>query len=877
MYAITKYDMIFRKEWQDAPNNGGMGMISQRCSTGNHAYDTVVDGLRLGDNVVWHIDQLNDYRLIANQYVKQAISENRTVYYMRYAAHPPILDDMPSVVTLQFNASAGFETFASEIHRSIEANGFEAFYVFDSLSELQEAWATDLMVGNFFAVTCPFLFELRTIAYFCLFRGIHSAEAVARIRKTTQLFLNVFSSDAGIVFQPVKVWQRYTPTMFLPHMEKNGALVPLTDGVYHGWSLTRPIAASMDYWDKLFLEAESLYASGADVDTIANTQKRFCRLLLGRDEQILAMAEKWLTLGDLLEIRHRMVGTGFIGGKAVGMLLARKIAATTEWSGTFSVDLQSDSLYIGSDVFQTFLIHNNLWRTHIHQQYGDGYFDSAEELQNRILKGTFPSFIRTQFQQVLDMFGQIPVIVRSSSLLEDGYGNAFAGKYNSEFCVNRGDPDERLQMFEDAIRKVYASTVDISALEYRRERGLDKISEQMSILVQRVSGSSRGRYHFPIAAGVALSYSAYVWQNGMDPADGMVRIVAGLGTRAVDRTDGDYTRLVALGMPDAIPGLGLERSLGQRMVDVLDIELNQWRSIPLGEACNATDPVDAALVFGRDAAAEQRARDVGLMIPAVHVADFTQLFEKTNFISAMKGVLHRLEEVYENPVDIEFTATFFNGQLCINLVQCRPLQTFKQADSSDLPVHVDEDALFFLLESGSFVGGGTSDMFIQNVVEVQPDAYAALSIADRYTIARVLGQLNIKLKANKKHRSMLIVPGRCGTTTPSLGVPVRFSEINSFDCICEREYATSGMVPELSFGSHFFQDLVESRIFYGALMQQCNGCFNPGMLDGMENHLLEYLPDASAYQDLIRVFRFDPPLWLISSPKDQRAICWQKK
>jgi hypothetical protein len=361
----------------------------------------------------------------------------------------------------------------------------------------------------------------------------------------------------------------------------------------------------------------------------------------------------------------------------------------------------------------------------------------------------------------------------------------------------------------------------------------------------------------------------------MDPADGMIRIVAGLGTRAVDRTDGDYTRVVSLDMPDAVPGLGLERSIGQRMVDVLDTELNQWRTIPLGLACRATAASEADLVFGRDAAAEQRAREIGLKLEAVHVADFSGLFSRTAFIAAMKAMLKGLESAYRNPVDVEFTVNLYNGRLYVSIVQCRPLQTFREAEAS-MPAHVSAESLLFRLQAGGFVGGGSSDQIINTVVFLKPEPYAALGNAERYTVARVLGKLNDRLRADKNRKSMLIVPGRCGTTTPSLGVPVRFSEINAYRCICEMEYATSGMVPELSFGSHFFQDLVESRIFYGALMQRGPGEFNPFLLMSHGNALLSILPEAETYRDMIHVVEFEPPLWLVSSPKEQQAICWLK-
>ncbi len=142
-------------------------------------------------------------------------------------------------------------------------------------------------------------------------------------------------------------------------------------------------------------------------------------------------------------------------------------------------------------MFYTYIVANNCWETRIAQRT-DGYFSRAEDLRNALLAGTFPDDIREKFKSLLDYFGQSPIIVGSSSFLEDGFGNAFAGKYESVFCVNQGSPEERLEAFENAVRTVYASTMDLSALEYRRQRGLEDKDEQMAVLVQRVSGSYQG-------------------------------------------------------------------------------------------------------------------------------------------------------------------------------------------------------------------------------------------------------------------------------------------------------------------------------------------------------------------------------------------------
>ena len=103
--------------------------------------------------------------------------------------------------------------------------------------------------------------------------------------------------------------------------------------------------------------------------------------------------------------------------------------------------------------------------------------------------------------------------------------------------------------FEQAVRTVYASTMDYSALEYRRRRALDKTDAQMAILVQRVSGTYYGNYFMPGVAGVGYSHSAYKWYPDMDPKAGMLRLVMGLGTKAVDRTKEDYPCLCYLDRP----------------------------------------------------------------------------------------------------------------------------------------------------------------------------------------------------------------------------------------------------------------------------------------------------------------------------------------
>jgi pyruvate,water dikinase len=267
------------------------------------------------------------------------------------------------------------------------------------------------------------------------------------------------------------------------------------------------------------------------------------------------------------------------------MLLSRKIVENTI-PQTFLRLEPHDSFYIGTDVYYTYIVQNDCWKLRLSQKSEEEYFSASKMLKIKILDGIFPDAIKEQFRRMLEYYGQSPIIVRSSSLLEDSFENAFAGKYESVFCVNNGSLDERLAEFENAVKAVYASTMDESALEYRLQRGVSKSDEQMAILVQRVSGLKFENVFMPCAAGVGYSYNSYRWHKDIESNAGMIRVVMGLGTRAVDRTDGDYPRIASLDKPQLTPLTNTvsKNRYSQHKVDVLDLEKNIFLSINLQEA-----------------------------------------------------------------------------------------------------------------------------------------------------------------------------------------------------------------------------------------------------------------------------------------------------
>ncbi|NDL68683.1 PEP/pyruvate-binding domain-containing protein [Anaerotalea alkaliphila] len=842
-------------------------MGHKEVGSGVPPLDEVIHHLWLGDNVVWKMDNLEDYLEYARAFVDQAIRDGRKVVYFRFAAHVPVLEENPVVDLHVLDPSLGFQHFSFEIYKVIRDAGVGVFYVFDALSALQQTWATDLMVGNFFSVVCPYLFKLDTVAYFCLLRKEHDWNTVSRITETTQVFIDVSRVAEGQVVQPKKVWRRHSKTMFQPHIWVEGTLVAQSNGLSHLLRLPDPISHKMDYWDRLFMDAERAldndpYGESAFVEKLA-------QVLLGSDHRILSLAMEHLTLEDLLGIRNRMIGTGYIGGKSVGMLLARKIVKANRQENVGALDIQNDSLYIGSDVWQTFLIHNRLWLMHMEQRSEEGYFALATTLQEKIQEGEFPRVILDEFAQALDALGTMPIIVRSSSLLEDSYGNAFAGKYESVFCTNQGTSEERMEAFTQAVKTVYASTVSHQALTYRKQRGLDHLAEEMSVLVQCVSGSLHGNYLFPLAAGVALSYSSYVWHKEMRPEGGMVRLVMGLGTRAVDRTETDHTRILSLDLPDVLPGVAYGQVQTQSWMDVLDLEENELLTIPVEEGMASMHPEERDLLAGRQYGMEAKARELGLAPKEIRNVDFAGLLKRTGFVKEMAADLQLLENTYGSPVDVEFTVNMGKHGLEVDLVQCRPLQTADMAGVAQLPDVLRPEKTFFEMDGG-FVGSYETRL-VDMLVFVRPEAYVALGERQRHEVARTIGKVNAGMAPGTG--AMLIVPGRCGTTMASLGVPVRFAEISKFNSICEVAYPEGGMTPELSFGSHFFQDLIESNIFYASFHNRSRQVLRQEWLDEGANRLSEYVEDSSL-GDVLQVVRMDKPLKLVSDMRNQRAVCY---
>lgn len=820
--------------------------------------DQVLDNIRMGDNVVWRVSDLKEFHYFLDPYIEQAIEDHRNIIYVRFASHPPLVTGHPEVRTVQIELSHRFENFTVEIHNLIEREGRDAFYVFDCLSELQTAWSTDLMMGNFFRVTCPFLFILDTVAFFPLIRGKHSLQAIGKIRDTTQLFLDVYSYGDAVYVRPDKVWNRNSETMFMPHFydRAHGTVTPLLDGVRASRFYQvlnrhqRPgDEQNTDFWDRFFNLTKQRYEMGADVTEAC---ARMCRIMMTRDEKMRGMIRNHFGPMDYFSVRDRMIGTGMIGGKACGMLLARKIIENKR-PDLFDVMEPHDSWYVGSDVYYSYIVENGLWDLRIRQRREEEYFSLAKQFSEGLLFGHFSHEMEERFCLLLEYYGHDPIIVRSSSILEDGFGNAFAGKYESVFCANAGSLEERLEEFENAIRQVYASTMSLSALDYRKRRNLAGRDEQMALLVQRVSGSHYDNYYMPCAAGVGYSYSMYRFDKKMDPSAGMLRLVMGLGTSAVDRTEGSYPRLVNLDRPESTNFVTVaeKHQFSQRKLEVIDKEKRCLEKLQLQDIEPKMPQYLKNALLEHDYEIEQRFRERGQYRSVLFIS-CKGLVSRREMMRGLQEMMQIIQKEYGQPVDIEFTLNLSeNREYMINLLQCRPLMAFEDTGEVLLPEEIPTENLLLHSEGASM--GLSRALALDLIVYVDPISYYKLPYAQKDSVAKAIGRINWKYRGSGKHM-MLIVPGRVGTTSPELGVPTTFADISEFEVICELSVSGAGYNPELSYGSHIFQDLVEAGILYTAVFEnEHTKAFHPERLLEVPNLLPELLPDVDALESVVRI------------------------
>jgi pyruvate,water dikinase len=877
---------------------GKQDIITKPINSGLIQLDELLQRLRSGDNIVWQVDRLEDYPYFAQAFAEQVIKDGFQCVYLSFAPHNTILEPRPGLTIRRIDPAPGFDYFTGEMHRIIEEYGKRVCYVFDNLSDLVDEWATDESLANFFQVICPYLFELDAVAYFALRRGQHGHSAISRIRNITQILVDVYHVGGSTYIQPLKVWERYSKNMFLPHLITADGWEPVSRSGDAAKILTtatkRPLNLSSESiapWDTVYrklLKNQELHddVPGLTPETMV-LKEELSRMIIGNHKKLIQLSDRYLDLGALLQVRDRIIGSGRIGGKAAGMLLARSVLLSDKSQTDFSQVLEEhDSFYIGADVFFTFLVNNDLFQTRLElSKTGNLSREEFAKLEQRFLEGKFTEETIENFRGMIDYYGQAPIIVRSSSLLEDGFTDAFAGKYRSEFCANQGSPENRLEAFLKAIKLVYASALNPDAIAYRHRRGLGEDDEQMAILVQRVSGMPYKQYFFPSLAGVAFSQNLYAWTNRIDPKKGMIRLVFGLGTRAVNRVSGDYPRMIAVSHPNIRPEIGMEvAKYSQRMVDLLDLGENILATKPFATVIEEDHYPVLDLLASEMADGYLRdwfVTSTGSSGKSL-VLTFNNLINRTALVNIIGEMLSKLEEAWGQPVDIEFTA-YVDGDnnVKVNLLQCRSLRVPTLAGSKVVvPEKLSKEQVLF--RSNRAINAGMVND-IGYIIYVDPKKYAQLAkIEVKRSLGQVIGKLNNHLR-NKGRKIMIMGPGRWGSNNIELGVNVGYADIDGTAVLVEVAREEAGHTPEVSYGTHFFQDLVESDILYLPVYpDEDDADFNIGFFTQSPNMLKELLPELSDFEDIVHVI--DVPLAtdgssakVIADPQTRKAVCFLER
>lgn len=604
-----------------------------------------------------------------------------------------------------------------------------------------------------------------------------------------------------------------------------------------------------------------------DSESINQTTKRWLTVelikrFLTYKSEMVASAQKYISIEALCSLLENVIcspnNIGKIGGKGAGFFIANQIISShIEEYPEFSKIKMPRTWYISSDELSNLIERNGLDELNEHK-YKDilEIRTSYPRIIQMLKSAKFSSYILSQLGQILDVCENRPLIIRSSSLLEDQIDTSFSGKYKSLFITNTGTKEDRLKQLVEGILEVYASMFNPDSIQYRSKRNLIDCSEQMGIMIQEVVGTKVGPYFFPLYAGVAFSNNEFRWSPRIKREDGLIRMVFGLGTRAVDRVGDDYPVLISPGQPN----LSVNRSVSDllkyspQMMDVLDMENNKFLTISISQVIKEYGSRiphinHVASVLKDDILIDTNKLTTDFRSDKILIT-FDYLIKNTHSISQIRSILALLKEKLGYPVDIEFASDGEN----LYLLQCRPQSSNHDNNPVAIPPNIPSQKVIFTADKYISDGIVTG---IKTVVYVDPEEYAALEqYEDFINVAHAINHLNTSLP---RKSFILMGPGRWGSRGDiKLGVPVVYSDINNTAMLIEIASKQSKFQPELSFGTHFFQDLVEENIKYLPLYPEDEQViFNKAFFQSSKNSLEKLAPAYSYLNHVIKVIQIE--------------------
>lgn len=554
-------------------------------------------------------------------------------------------------------------------------------------------------------------------------------------------------------------------------------------------------------------------------------QEFLIRRLLTETPEAIEVGGKLFGLKHFKSILDQMpdsLAAGRIGGKSTGVLLAyaalekespdfdkqfaqkHGIGNSTELHGKLNVASRlkpNTSRFIGSNVFKQVMDNPQNKGLSSASTLKTYYLKNAasphdsQELETRHAKikeamavAEFPKHIERQLRIFFDELHGQPIIVRSSSELEDRHGASFAGQYESVELANSGDEKADFEAFKAAILTVYASVFSRNVMEYRRQKGLLVCDEEMGILVQRLNGKQNGDYFYPDIAAVAMSRATQ--SLGADPRRGAMKIVAGLGEMAVE---GEGGRFVMFANPNKSAKLP-EEDNGQSEMSVINVKSRKKEHIYFGDSNLSPDVKGYAVERGSDGREKLTCKNIAAC------SDIPLLLEY---------IVQKLKHQLGYEVDCEFTLQYDNKEETwnVNLVQCRPQNIPKNLRPSRMPDEMPPERV--LLEGENSING-TCCADIEYLLYVDPKVFENGGQTDNAMkdIARYVSEVNASFK-DKKHSYLVMAPRRWGSKNETSGIPVNFADFSNAAGFVELHESGSA---DASMGLHFFQLLMDANM-----------------------------------------------------------------
>ena len=519
------------------------------------------------------------------------------------------------------------------------------------------------------------------------------------------------------------------------------------------------------------------------------------------------------------------VGDGSLGGKARGLAflnhLVQKHSLSDRYPG-MKVTIPR-SIVVTTEWFDKFILDNGL-------QYVIDSELSDDEILSEFVASTLPAELLRNLKAFVATIDR-PVAVRSSSKLEDSNYQPFAGVYSTYMCPFVENRDRMLRELTKAIKSVYASTYFAGSRAYIQASGNLLGEEKMAVIIQTICGSSHGEDFYPMMSGVGRSVNAY--PIGSEKAsDGVLNVAFGLGKTVVD---GGRTLRVNPKRPRKIlqlssPSLAMRDTQNEMFVldtspGAFKISRNDGvnlRKVPVSEAIGQFSHPE--LVASTYIVQDDRMQP-GINARGPRVVSFDGIFQYDRFplTKALSDIMEICRDELMGEVEIEFALDPVEGtggtEAVLELLQVRPVSTgpdFQGASIEDARELVGET----LITSDNALGNGWFNESGYLVV-IPPDSFDKMKTA---AMAAEVSEIN-SLMASRGDTYFLVGPGRWGSTIPTLGVPVMWSDISAARMVVE--YSLDGFRIEPSQGTHFFQNITSLGVGYLSVDQYAGS----GMID----------------------------------------------